>query len=217
MEPRVLLLNKPFGVICQFSPSPGHATLASCIDAPGLYPAGRLDADSEGLVVLTKDGTLQHRITTPGWGLEKVYWSQVEGTPGDEAIAALQHGIDLGDYVTRPAMARRIDEPSELWSRMPPIRYRANVPTGWLEIRLHEGKNRQVRRMTARVGYPTLRLIRVAVGPWLLEGLRPGESRWADVPSSVWRSRESERIRPPRPVHAPIPSTRSHKTRHRPS
>jgi len=168
-------------------------------------------------VVLTTDGALQHRITTPGQGLEKVYWTQVEGLPDDDAIAALQRGVNLGDHVTRPAFVRRIKEPDALWPRVPPIRSRTSIPTSWLEIRLQEGKNRQVRRMTARVGYPTLRLVRVAVGPWLLDGLRPGESRWADVPQGVWRCRNIERNRPKKPASASIRSPRSLKTRHRPT
>lgn len=176
---KLILLNKPFGVACQFSASASRRTLAEFIRTPGVYPAGRLDADSEGLVVLTDDGLLQARVADPRHKLEKCYWVQVEGTPGKEQLAALRQGIDLGDFVTRPALAEAMDEPPGLWPRDPPIRERRAIPTSWLELRIREGKNRQVRRMTSRVGLPTLRLIRHAVGPWHLEALQPGQSREA--------------------------------------
>ncbi|HMV53386.1 MAG TPA: pseudouridine synthase [Rhodocyclaceae bacterium] len=179
--PRLILFNKPYGVLCQFSPQPGRQTLADFIDVPGVYAAGRLDADSEGLLLLTDDGRLQARIADPRHKLPKTYWAQVEGTPAETALAALRRGVDLGDFVTRPCAARAIDEPAGLWPRDPPIRYRASIPTGWMELVLREGKNRQVRRMTARVGLPTLRLVRGAVGPWDLDGLLPGQWREVDA------------------------------------
>jgi 23S rRNA pseudouridine2457 synthase len=173
----IILLNKPYGVLCQFSPSPGRRTLKDFIAIPDVYAAGRLDADSEGLVVLTNDGALQHRISDPRHKLAKTYWAQVEGQPADEALARLAHGIDLGDFETLPAVAELADEPAWLWPRDPPIRKRKNIPTSWLKLTLREGKNRQVRRMTAAVGFPTLRLIRNGIGIWDLDGLAPGESR----------------------------------------
>jgi 23S rRNA pseudouridine2457 synthase len=177
----LIALNKPFGVISKFSPAPGKRTLADYVPIQSVYPAGRLDTDSEGLLLLTDDGALQARIANPRRKLAKTYWAQVEGAPTDEAIAKLRAGIDLGDFVTKPAGARRIDEPPGLWPRDPPIRYRAKIPTAWLELTLREGKNRQVRRMTAHVGFPTLRLIRAAIGNIDLSGLAPGEWREADA------------------------------------
>ena len=178
---RVVLLNKPYGVLCQFSAdASGKPTLADFVHLPDVYPAGRLDADSEGLVVLTADGVLQARITSPRRKLAKVYWVEVEGLPAPAQMAALAAGVDLGDFVTAPALARAIREPPSLWPRVPPIRFRKAIPTSWLELTLTEGKNRQVRRMTAAVGLPTLRLIRHAVGPWTLDGLGPG--LWREVP-----------------------------------
>jgi 23S rRNA pseudouridine2457 synthase len=178
---KILLLNKPYGVLCQFSPSPPRQTLKDFIKIPGVYAAGRLDADSEGLVVLTDDGALQHRISDPQHKLAKTYWAQVEGTPGDDALARFACGIDLGDFTTLPATAELAAEPEWLWPRDPPIRVRKNIPTSWLKIALREGKNRQLRRMTAAVGYPTLRLIRHAVGPWELARLAPGQYRESTV------------------------------------
>jgi 23S rRNA pseudouridine2457 synthase len=177
----LIALNKPFGVISKFSPAPGKRTLADYVPIRSVYPAGRLDTDSEGLLLLTDDGALQARIANPRHKLAKTYWAQVEGALTDEAIAQLRAGIDLGDFITKPAGARRIDEPAGLWPRDPPIRYRAKIPTAWLELTLREGKNRQVRRMTARVGLPTLRLIRAAIGNIDLSGLLPGEWREADA------------------------------------
>lgn len=179
---RLILLNKPYGVICQFSGDSAHATLKAFVPVPGVYPAGRLDTDSEGLLLLTDDGVLQHRIADPRHKLPKTYLVQVEGEPDDAALAALRSGLDLGDFVTRPCRARRVVEPQGLWPRDPPVRFRKNVPTSWLEIVLHEGKNRQVRRMTAKAGFPTLRLVRLAIGDWSLAGLAPGQ----------WRSEEVE-------------------------
>ena len=163
-------------MICQFSPSGDKPTLASLVPVPGVYPAGRLDTDSEGLVVLTDDGALQARIADPRHKLEKVYWAQVEGTPTAEAIARLSDGVALSEGMTRPARARVMTEP-RLWPREPPIRSRKAIPTGWIELALQEGRNRQVRRMTAAVGLPTLRLVRVRVGPWSVQGLDPGQWR----------------------------------------
>jgi len=177
-DARVILHNKPYGVLCQFTAdASGKPTLAGFVTVPDVYPAGRLDADSEGLVVLTDNGALQARITSPREKLAKVYWVEVEGTPGPQHLAALAAGIDLSDFVTAPARARAIAAPEGLWPRNPPIRWRKAIPTSWLEITLTEGRNRQVRRMTAAVGLPTLRLIRFAVGPWTLEGIAPGTWR----------------------------------------
>ncbi len=176
---RLILFNKPYGVLTQFTDSAGRPTLADYIPIPKVYAAGRLDADSEGLVVLTDDGAVQARIADPRHKLAKVYRVQVEGLPTVTALQQLAAGVDLGDFLTRPCQVRRIAEPQGLWQRNPPIRHRAAIPTSWLEIVLREGKNRQVKRMTARVGFPTLRLIRWAVGDWTLEGLAPGQ--WREV------------------------------------
>ena len=177
----VILFNKPYGVLCQFTSAAGRPCLKDFVPVRGVYSAGRLDTDSEGLLVLTGDGALQARITEPRRKLAKTYWAQVEGLPAAEALGALRGGLDLGDFVSRPCMARRIDEPAGLWPRDPPIRKRVHIPTAWLEMKLEEGKNRQVRRMTAKIGHPTLRLIRWAVGPWTLDGLAPGKWREAEV------------------------------------
>ena len=176
---RVLLFNKPHGVLCQFTGAAGQRTLKEFIPVPGVYAAGRLDADSEGLLVLTDDGPLQARMSDPRHKQPKTYWVQVEGVPGDAALAALCDGVELKDGRTRPARATRLPPPAGLWPRNPPIRVRRHIPTSWLEITLTEGRNRQVRRMTAAVGFPTLRLIRVRVGPWSLGTLAPGE--WREV------------------------------------
>jgi 23S rRNA pseudouridine2457 synthase len=181
----LIAFNKPFGVACKFSPEPGRRTLADFIAVPRVYPAGRLDTDSEGLLLLTDDGALQARITDPRHKLAKTYWAQVEGEPTGAALESLCRGVDLGDFTSRPAAARRIDEPPGLWPRDPPIRYRAKIPTAWIELVLREGKNRQVRRMTAKVGFPTLRLVRAAIGTVRLDGLAPGEWRAIDEPGRV--------------------------------
>jgi 23S rRNA pseudouridine2457 synthase len=181
----LIAFNKPFGVICKFSPEPGKRTLAEYIDVPRVYPAGRLDTDSEGLLLLTDDGALQTRIADPAHKLAKVYWAQVEGAPTDAALAALRAGVTLNDFTTKPASARLIDEPANLWPRDPPIRYRAKIPTSWLEVTLREGKNRQIRRMTAHVGFPTLRLVRASIGSVSLNGLALGTWREIDA-SSPW-------------------------------
>ncbi len=183
-ELQVLLLNKPFQVMSQFSEHEGKETLARYVKQPSLYPAGRLDFDSEGLLLLTGNGQLQHLLTDPKHKLAKTYWVQVEGDISEDAIAQLRAGIQLKDGKTLPAQASRMDAP-KLWERNPPIRFRANIPTAWLELTIIEGRNRQVRRMTAATGFPTLRLIRVAIGPWTLQNLAPGESRWANVPDPI--------------------------------
>jgi 23S rRNA pseudouridine2457 synthase len=176
---RLILLNKPYGVICQFSPDGQHPTLKDLVSVPGVYAAGRLDTDSEGLLLLTDDGGLQHRIADPRHKLPKTYLAQVEGLPDEASLRRLRAGLDLGDFVTRPCQANCVAEPQWLWPRDPPIRFRKSLPTAWLEIVLREGKNRQVRRMTAKAGFPTLRLIRVAIGEWSVRGLAPGQ--WQEV------------------------------------
>jgi 23S rRNA pseudouridine2457 synthase len=178
--PRLILFNKPYLVLCQFTDSENRPTLADYVSVKGVYPAGRLDYDSEGLVLLTDDGRLQARISDPQNKLPKTYWVQVEGIPTDEALTKLARGVTLNDGPTRPAQVKRMDEPN-LWPRNPPIRYRKEIPTSWLELVITEGRKRQVRRMTAAVGFPTLRLVRVAVGEWKLEDLKPGE--WKEVKS----------------------------------
>lgn len=182
---RLLLFNKPFGVLSQFTDrgtadSP-RATLSDHINIPGVYPAGRLDRDSEGLLLLTDDGKLQERISHPKFKAPKTYLVQVEGEPDDAALAALRRGVTLKDGPTRPAQAERI-APPDLWPRDPPVRYRKSVPDSWLRLTITEGRNRQVRRMTAHVGYPTLRLVRWSVGDWTLDGIAPGS--WQEAKST---------------------------------
>ncbi len=174
---QLILFNKPYGVLCQFTDTAGRSTLKEYVDVPDVYAAGRLDADSEGLVILTGDGVLQARIADPRHKLPKTYWVQVEGTPDAASLDPLRRGALLKDGLTRPADVRVMDEPPGLWPRLPPIRERRNIPTAWLELTLTEGRNRQVRRMTASVGLPTLRLIRTRIGPWTLDGLAPGTWR----------------------------------------
>ena len=171
----LIAFNKPFNVLCQFTGGAGRRTLADFVTVKGVYPAGRLDFDSEGLVLLTDDGKLQARIADPRHRMKKTYFAQVERIPDEKALALLRRGVKLRDGMTAPADARLVEEPDWLWPREPPIRYRRNVPTAWLEIAITEGRNRQLRRMTAAVGHPTLRLIRVNIGRWSLDGLRPGE------------------------------------------
>lgn len=187
---RLVLFNKPYGVLSQFSGAEPRETLAHFIPLPGVYPAGRLDKDSEGLLLLTDDGRLQHRISHPRHKAWKTYWIQVEGEPSPEQIERLRAGVTLKDGPTRPARVRAIPEPA-LWPRDPPVRFRRAIPTAWIEIAIHEGRNRQVRRMSAAVGLPTLRLVRMAVGEWRLDGLAPGEYRVIEVES-------------PAAAHAPV-------------
>ena len=177
----LIVFNKPYGVLSQFTPEGRWRGLKDFIDLPGVYVAGRLDADSEGLLLLTSDGRLQARIADPRFKMEKTYWVQVEGNPDDAALQALRRGIELNDGLTRPARACLIEAPAALWPRDPPVRIRQSIPTGWIELGIREGRNRQVRRMTAAVGFPTLRLIRAAIGPYSLGGLSPGNWREVDA------------------------------------
>lgn len=174
---RLICFNKPYGVLSQFTAEGRWRGLKDFIDVPGVYVAGRLDADSEGLLLLTNDGPLQARISDPRHKMEKTYWVQVEGLPDEASLMALRQGVRLNDGLTRPARVRSMPEPAHLWPRDPPVRIRQHIPTSWLELVIAEGRNRQVRRMTAAVGHPTLRLIRAAIGPHSLEGLAPGTLR----------------------------------------
>jgi len=173
----IVLLNKPYNVLCQFTDKDNRSNLSNFVSIPDIYPAGRLDKDSEGLVLLTNDGELQHKIANPKHKLWKTYWVQVEGEFGENALEHLSNGIELKDGLTKPAKIQLIAEPGNLWSRDPPVRHRANIPTSWVKIALQEGKNRQIRRMTAAVGFPTLRLIRQSIGRYSLDNLQPGEYR----------------------------------------
>lgn len=176
-----LLFNKPYDVICQFSNGGGHRSLADFIPVKGVYPAGRLDTDSEGLVVLTDDGRLQNRISHPRHKLTKTYLVQIEGLPSEDDLERLRVGVTLNDGPALPASVQIITAPQDLWARIPPIRFRKNIPTAWIEIQLREGRNRQVRRMSAAVGHPALRLIRWRIGDWSLAGLSPGD--WRELTS----------------------------------
>ena len=177
---QLVLFNKPYGVICQFSADEKHACLAEYIPIKDVYPAGRLDHDSEGLLLLTDDGRLQHKISHPKNKMPKTYRVQVDKAISDDAIEHLKNGVELKDGLTKPARCKRIEEPENLWPRDPPVRFRKNIPTSWVELTIKEGRNRQVRRMTAAVGFPTLRLIRISVGGWELGDLQPGAFRVVD-------------------------------------
>ena len=181
---RLILFNKPYGVLTQFTDAGGdapRATLADYIDLPGVYPAGRLDRDSEGLLLLTDDGRLQARIADPKFKTPKSYLVQVEGEPDETSLKLLRQGVRLKDGMTLPAMAERIEAPADLWPRDPPVRFRKTVPDCWIRLTIREGRNRQVRRMTAAVGHPTLRLVRWSIGDWTLDGIAPGT--WREVPA----------------------------------
>jgi 23S rRNA pseudouridine2457 synthase len=184
---KLILFNKPYNVLSQFTDADGRQTLADYIDIPEVYPAGRLDYDSEGLVLLTDNGSLQHRISHPKHKLAKTYWVQVEGNVSSQALAQISRGLTLKDGPTKPAKVKVIDEPG-LWPRDPPVRFRQHIPTHWLELTIAEGRNRQVRRMTAAVGLPTLRLVRQSVGQWSLEDIRPGDYRIETLHPSVQKT-----------------------------
>jgi len=203
MTTQVVLLNKPYGVICQFTPSGNHPTLKDYVPIADVYPAGRLDTDSEGLVVLTGDGELQHRITDPRHKLAKTYWVEVEGAPDEAALAPLRKGVQLSDYRARPAEVARVTPPDWLWPRVPPVRFRQTIPTTWLQLTIREGRNRQIRRMTAAVGFPTLRLIRHSVGPWTLTGIPPGSWKIADSSILGYTPSNPEPVSPRQPRKRP--------------
>lgn len=204
----LLLLNKPYRVLTQFTSNDGKATLRDFVHAPGMRPAGRLDYDSEGLVLLTSSGPLQTTLADPRWKQDKTYFVQVEGEVTEAALAGLRRGVKLNDGMTLPAHAERMDEPSWLWPRDPPIRFRKAIPTDWMKLTIREGRNRQVRRMTAAVNLPTLRLIRWSVGPWSLQGLAPGEWRQVDA-AEIKKFMQSARRREASPV------SRAQRTRRR--
>lgn len=192
---RLILFNKPFGVLSQFTDRSGaHPILADFLQIPGVYPAGRLDKDSEGLLLLTDDGRLQAEISAPRFKLPKTYLVQVEGVPGDESLEALRTGVGLNDGPTRPAMVCRMEAP-DIWERRPPVRFRKAIPDRWLSITITEGRNRQVRRMTAAVGHPTLRLVRWRIGDWTVEGLAPGE--WRELAAPMARPGDARTRRRP--------------------
>lgn len=218
MPPALLLFNKPFRVLTQFTSTDGKATLRDYLHAPGMRAAGRLDYDSEGLVLLTDDGVLQARLAEPRWKQDKTYLVQVEGEIEEPALQRLRDGLQLNDGLTLPAQAERIDEPSWLWPRDPPVRFRKQIPTSWLQLTLREGRNRQVRRMTAAVGLPTLRLIRWSVGNWSLQGLTPGTSRAVpteEVAAFMARTGSTDTPRrSSRPMKSAAPAARAQGHRH---
>lgn len=186
---KLIAFNKPYGVICQFSPNHKHLTLKDFIDIPNVYPAGRLDTDSEGLLLLTDDGVLQHKITHPKRHIGKTYLAQVEGVPNDETLQKFAQGIELKEFTTKPAIANIIRQPEWLWQREPPIRYRKSVPDAWLQITLSEGKNRQVRRMCAAVGLPCLRLVRCQIGALHIQNLHLGLGEWCEIsPQQIFQA-----------------------------
>lgn len=211
--PTIFLFNKPYHTLSQFTDNEGRSTLSNFIKTPKIYPAGRLDYDSEGLLILTGDGQMQARIADPKHKLPKTYWAQVEGEISDEALNKLRKGVTLKDGLTRPAIAERIKEPC-LWPRTPPIRQRANAPTSWLALTITEGKNRQVRRMTAEVGFPTLRLIRAAIGPWSIDNLQPGEHKSLEVHLPKQRENKKHSSRNKGRTHS---SKKKHPHRKKPS
>ncbi len=190
----IILFNKPYGVLTQFRQEEGQISLARYIQIPNVYPAGRLDKDSEGLLILTDDGQLQHRIAHPKHKSAKTYWVQVEGIPDNTALSQLASGVALKDGMTRPATVKIIPEP-DTWPRDPPVRYRAHIPTSWLELTITEGRNRQVRRMTAAVGYPTLRLIRHQIGDWSVQGIKPGEWKLITIADTMPPNKHTEKER----------------------
>ena len=209
---QIIIFNKPYDVLSQFTDKDGRATLADYIDLKGFYPAGRLDRDSEGLLILTNDGNTQSLIAEPRRKMAKTYWAQVEGLPDESALTQLRCGIELKDGMTKPAEAHLIT-PDSLWPRTPPIRYRAEITDSWIELTIHEGRNRQVRRMTAAIGHPTLRLIRRQIGPWSLNDLSPGEWTLQECPTELL-TRHSAQPQPMRAKHHGMETQRHRRRRH---
>ena len=206
----LILLNKPYGVLSQFSGEDTDKTLADIVSIPAVYSAGRLDKDSEGLLLLTDEGWLQDLISHPRNKFPKTYWVQVEGVPTPDALRALERGIELKDGLTKPAIATPIPEP-EVWSRVPPVRFRKNIPTAWICLTIREGRNRQVRRMTAAVGYPTLRLIRSSIGPWALDRLQPGDYRIIENINKAELQSYAQSLEHKKPLVSPRHGRRRHR------